>query len=75
MSSGGSSSKRRQAEAESKAKKEKRAMEARLGAQRQELQSQQSELAMRTASSLRARRRGAASEMMLGTDEQQSTLG
>jgi ribosome-interacting GTPase 1 len=52
-----------------------REREARLAEQQKQLTAQESELAGRTAASLRARRRGAGRGMLLGTDEDQSTLG
>jgi hypothetical protein len=77
MSSGSSKKKKRRAaeEAKSKAKKQERAMSAQIASQRAELERQQSDLAMRTQAGLRARRRGAAVDMRLGTDDQESTLG
>lgn len=74
MSSGSSSKKRRAAEAESKAKKDKRRMEAQVAGQRAELERQQSDLAMRTSAGLRARQRGQRASL-LGADEETSTLG
>jgi hypothetical protein len=47
--------------------------QARVNAQQADLERQQSDLAGRTAGSLRARR--GRSSLLLGTDEQQSTLG
>jgi len=52
-----------------------REREARLAQQQEQLTVQESELAGRTAASLRARRRGGGRAMLLGTDDQQSTLG
>ena len=52
-----------------------REREARLAQQQEQLTAQESELASRTSASLRARRRGAGRGMLLGTDEDQSTLG
>jgi hypothetical protein len=52
-----------------------RAREERIREQQEQLTRQESDLAGRTAASLRARRRGAGRAMLLGTDEEQSTLG
>jgi hypothetical protein len=52
-----------------------REREARLAQQQEQLTAQESELASRTSASLRARRRGGGRAMLLGTDEDQSTLG
>jgi hypothetical protein len=49
--------------------------EARIEQQQEQLTAQESDLAGRTAASLRARRRGGGRAMLLGTDDQQSTLG
>jgi hypothetical protein len=50
--------------------------QARVNAQKTSLERQESDLAARTSSSMMARRgRGAGRAMLLGTDEQQSTLG
>jgi hypothetical protein len=76
MSGGGGSSKRKKAEAEArnKAKKQEAALNAQIATQRAELERQQSDLAMRTQAGLRARQRGRGL-MLLGNDEQESTLG
>ena len=69
----GSSLDRMRAESAARANAPLAEQQARVDAQRADLERQQSDLAGRTASSLRARR--GRSSLLLGTDDQQSTLG